>query len=145
MTALGFNATPMIDVIFLLTIFFMLVSTFSQQQHVPMQLPSPRDSRAALPDAGKPIVINCRIPDADTGETGPVLYSLGPNRPEPLTSIAERLRQRKEHEPDLKVVVRADRRLTYAEVRAVMQILAEQDIEMLNVAAQTGEGTSHGS
>ena len=41
--------------------------------------------------------------------------------------------------PDMKVVIRADRRIRYADVLAVMREVSRQHIEMLNVAAIAGE------
>ena len=43
---LGINLTPMVDVIFLLTVFFMLVSRFSSAEQVPMEVPNPHESKA---------------------------------------------------------------------------------------------------
>ncbi len=137
--ALSFNATPMVDVIFLLTIFFMLVSRFSSAEQVPMQLPQPDDSRAGVARLADRVVINCRPADP-TDPTGQLaLYSVGPNRPEPLSVISDRLAAMRRLVPGLAVVIRADRRLHYAEVRAVMQEVARNGIDVLNVVAHVGE------
>jgi biopolymer transport protein ExbD len=136
---LGFNATPMVDVIFLLTIFFMLVSRFSSAEQVPMDLPKPQDSRARVTRMPERVVVNCRPSDPDDPLRGAVLYSIGPNRPEPLAVVADRLAAMKRKSPELKVVVRADRRLPYADVRAVMRVIAHSGIEMLNVVAHVSE------
>ena len=85
------------------------------------------------------VVINCRPGDAEAGEPE-VLYSIGPNRPQPLGGIDRTLGVLKDDAPELKVVIRADRRLHYDQVRAVMKIVAARDIEMLNVVAHAGEG-----
>ena len=42
--------------------------------------------------------------------------------------------------PSLKVVIRADQRLRYADVRRVMRVIAQHGVEMLNVVAHVGEG-----
>lgn len=133
---LGFNATPLVDVIFLLTIFFMLVTRFSSAEQVSMELPQPEDSRARVTRMPERVVINCRPADPAAGI---VLYSIGPNQPEPLATIADRLAAMKKQSPNLKVVVRADRRLPYADVRMVMRVIAGCDVEMLNVVAHVGE------
>ena len=136
---LSFNATPMVDVVFLLTIFFMLITRFSSAEHARMQLPQPTDSQAKITKIPERIIINCRLaPPADPLGRN-VLYSIGPNAPEPLDSISNRLAALKREQPKLSAVVRADRRLHYADVRAVMQIIADQGIEMLNVAAHVSE------
>lgn len=136
---LGFNATPMIDVFFLLTIFFMLVSRFSSAEQVPMQLPEPVDSRAKVKKLPERVVINCRLADSSGDRERGVLYSIGPNRPEPLEMIDARLTAMKVESPEIKVVVRADRRLEYDDVRIVMRIIAKNGIEMLNVIAHVAD------
>ncbi len=136
---LGFNATPLVDVIFLLTVFFMLVSRFSSAEQVPMELPQPEDSRARVTRMPERVVINCRSSNPADPTAGVVLYSIGPNRPELLVTVADRLAAMKRQSPNLKVVVRADRRLPYADVRMVMQVIAGCDVEMLNIVAHVGE------
>ncbi len=138
--AIGFNATPMIDVIFMLTVFFMLVSTFSEQENRPVDLPKPTASQAKSTKTPQRVVINCWPAAPEAPEPGQVKYSIGPNRPQPLSVISSQLGALKVESPDLKVVVRADRRLCYADVRAVMQIIADHQIKMLHVAAERGEG-----
>ena len=130
----------MVDVFFMLTIFFMLVSRFSSAEQVPMELPKPEASQARVTKMLERIVVNCRPADPADPLGGPVLYSIGPNRPEPLTTIANRLKVMKQQVPDLKVVVRADRRLPYTKVRTVMRIIARCQVEMLNVVAHVGDG-----
>ena len=135
----GINLTPMVDVIFMLTIFFMLVSRFSSAEQLPMQLPEPHDSQAKVTKLPQRAVINCQLaPPADAAGR-PVLYSIGPNQPESLSMISDRLAIMKRQSPELKVVIRADRRLRYADVRRVMHAIARNDIEILNVVAHVAE------
>ncbi len=129
----------MIDVIFMLTIFFMLVSRFSSKENIPMDLPEPVMSQAKNVKIPERLVLNCRLADPGAGKKSSVLYSLGPNIPESLDSISNRLASKKLENPNIKVVIRADKRLAYEDVRAVMRVVAANDIEMLNVAAHTDE------
>jgi len=138
-SGLAFNATPLVDVVFTLVIFFSLVSRFSAVEQVPMQLPSPDDSQAHVVKMPDRVVINCRLAHPDDPSGRSVLYSIGPNRPESLGVISDRLAVLKQESPGVKVVVRADKRLDYAEVRAVMTVIARHGIEMLNVAAHLTE------
>jgi biopolymer transport protein ExbD len=134
---LAFNSTPLVDMIFTLAIFFMLVTRFSSAELAPMQLPQPDRSQAEVVRMPTRVIINCRPDQRDRSR---VLYSLGPNQPEPLSIISDRLAALKRDTPDVQVVVRADRRLSYADVRAVMRVVASLDIELLNVVAQVSEG-----
>ncbi len=140
-TALTFNATPMIDVVFLLTVFFMLVSRFASAENITMMLPDPTHSEARAVKIPERVVINCRCADELNPDIG-VLYSVGPNAPITLAALSDLLESYKAQRPDMKVVVRADRRLKYAEVRSVMQIVARHGIPMIHVAARTPAGGS---
>jgi biopolymer transport protein ExbD len=135
-----FNMAPMIDVVFLLIIFFVLVSTFASAENIPMDLPKPDKSLAKNVKITDRVVINCQLAASPlAGETG-VLYRIGPNRPESLETISRRLAAAKQVNPDLKVIVRADKRLQYEQVRAVMEVVAENDIENLSLVAHVGVG-----
>ena len=125
---MAFNATPMVDVIFMLTIFFMLVTRFSSAEQVPMELPEPTDSQAQVTKIPERVLINCRLADVDDPLGRTVLYSVGPNRPEPLSVISDRLAAMKGRSAVLEAVV-----------RAVMRVIAENGIKMLNVVARVAE------
>lgn len=136
---IGFNLTPMVDVIFMLTIFFMLVSRFSSAEQVPMELPAPNESQAKAKRVEARVVINCRLASMTADPNAQVLYSVGPNQPEPLGRLAARLASMKAANPALQVVLRADRRIAYSSVRAVMRVIAENQIDILNVVAHVSE------
>lgn len=139
---IGFNATPMFDMMFTLTIFFMLVCKLSSAELVRMELPNPDKSQAKAAKLTQQVVINCRPADAGASARSDgrdVLYSIGPNAPESLASISQRLSAMKAESERVEAVIRADRRLPYSEVRAVMRVLAENGIEVLNVVAHIGE------
>lgn len=138
--ALGFSATPLIDLIFTLSIFYMLLSRFSTDEQVAMELPAPQGSRASAVYMSDRVVINCRVGEGADSSSPTVLYSIGPNRPESLGVISDRLAALNRDAPGLKIVIRADRRIPYADVRSVMRIVAENKVDLLNVAALAGEG-----
>jgi biopolymer transport protein ExbD len=90
------------------------------------------------------VIINCRLADPSAPERPGVIYSIGPNRPEALEVISDRLAAMKIESPKIKVVVRADSRLPYEDVRAVMRVVAQRGIEMLNVVARVAEDEGSG-
>ena len=137
--SLTFNMAPMIDVVFLLIVFFVLVSTFASAERIPMELPRPDHSQARNVKLTDRVIINVQLVDPDAPETSDVAYSIGPNRPQSLAVISERLMQHKRAVPELKVVIRADRRVHYGEVREIMEIVAEHGIEMMNIVAHVGD------
>lgn len=136
---MGFNATPMVDVIFMLTIFFMLVCRFSSAEQIPMQLPDPDASKARVERIPQRVIVNCRLAAPDDPAGSDVLYSIGPNRPDSLLKLHEQLAALKRQSPGLQVVVRADKRIHYVDVRAAMDMIAQSDIEMLHVVAHVAE------
>ena len=131
-----FTMAPMIDVVFLLIIFFMLVSTFASAENIRMDLPNPEHSLAEKAKITDRVVINC-IPASmsDGGEVTASACSIGPNPPESLDRIGLRIASAKSANPELKVIIRADKRLRYDQVREVMQMVAEQRIEDLKLVA----------
>ena len=108
----GFNMTPMIDVVFLLII-FCLVSSHLAKQETQMELP--------LPDA----VTGERRTDEETPRltvnvagNGQLLVA---GRPVPATDLRNRLEEkRRESGPDVEVVIRSDRAVTYGQVEPIM-------------------------
>ena len=90
---IGFNMTPMIDVVFLLIIFFMLVSNFASAENVPMELPKPFKSQAKQVKLRDRVIINGQI--SESGATQSVWYRVGPNPPESPRQISARLARAK--------------------------------------------------
>jgi len=54
----GVNLTPLIDVVFLLLIFFMVSTTFTKETHLAVDLPEASAEAALVENAGIDIVIN---------------------------------------------------------------------------------------
>jgi biopolymer transport protein ExbD len=141
--SLTFNMAPMIDVVFLLIIFFVLVSHFASAERVPLDLPDPDDSQALNIRVTDRVIINVRLADESDPSQG-ALYSVGPIAPEPLGVIAQRLTLHKRANPDVKVVIRADKRARYADVRDVMETVSELGIEQMRLVAHVGPARASG-
>ena len=73
----GFNMTPMIDVVFLLIIFFMLVSQFSSAENVEVELPEPERSQAIEATVPEKLILNIEY----VGPDEPPGFLLGSIRP----------------------------------------------------------------
>lgn len=120
----GANLTPMIDMTFLLVVFFILVSRITSVEQVPLQLPSPFDPASNPAPEAPRLVVN--VPGDDYGEaTGVVydqqVYEIDENGMDLLAgAVAARL----EAVPELQVNLRADRRVPYESVAPVMDALA---------------------
>lgn len=132
---IGFIILPMIDVIFLLLLFFVLVTSFEASAKIRVDVPKPQDSQAKHDAASKQVVINCEVSDQNLPDAGPAIYRIAADPPQPLSAIGERLAAAKQANPQLSVVIRADKRLSFAQVKAVMQVVADAGVTIMNVSA----------
>ena len=132
---IGFVILPMIDVIFLLLLFFVIVTSFDASARIRVDVPKPDKSQALRDPETKQVIINCEVADPQSPETAGAIYRVGADPPEPLADIVARLTAAREANPQLSVVIRADRRLPYRDVQAVMESVASANIAVLKVAA----------
>ncbi len=136
----SFNMTPMIDVVFMLIIFFMLVSTFASVENLQMDLPDPDSSEAVTAKLTDRVVINCLPSNPASPASGRTIYSVGPLHVDSLDDLSNRLAAAKVATPNLQVVLRADKRLPYATVRKVMEVIARNKIQVMNIVAHVKGG-----
>jgi biopolymer transport protein TolR len=119
------NLTPLIDVTFLLIVFFVLVSQIVEVEHVEMDLPQPRQPVSQKPGDESRVVINL-LPAGDGSIRG---YRLGgrefPPGADGAEQLAERLAEMYSANPGLDVNLRADRRTRYEWIDPVMQAIAQ--------------------
>jgi biopolymer transport protein ExbD len=107
--------TPMIDMVFLLLVFFMTVSTLAQaDRRLELDLPESISS-----DVPEDLSDRGTISLDATGQiyVGAEVYS--------LASMQERIKQSLEGRPDLRVHVRADQATRYADIKKVLRACAE--------------------
>ena len=107
------DLTPMIDIVFLLIVFFMTVANMQVQKMVPISVPIAE--QATIPDdrAGR-ITVTLK-------EDGSVFYGPQQVRVEDLSALVA---QSKASNAALKVYVRADARVPFKEVRGVFAAAA---------------------
>ncbi len=130
------NMTSMVDIVFLLIIFFVLVSQFISADNISVELPNPDSSLARAVELPERVVLNCQYAGADiTGRTK-VRYLLGPIAVDNAKELQARLVAVKKKRPDVQVILRADRRISYESVREAMQAIALARIENMNSAAE---------
>lgn len=115
------NLTSMIDVLFLLVMFFMAGTRFAEMEHkINVQVPRVKDAQGASDaSAARTIVI---------AKDGTLLFD---QRPVELAELPRILREAKRQSPDLAVSVRGDH-------QAILQHLAEvlvacQEVKLLAV------------
>jgi len=110
-----FQMAPMIDMVFLLLVFFMTVSNLAQaQQRVELNLPESHESR---------------IPEELSDRTSVSLQMDGSvfwgATPVSIEELEERIRSAMTAEPDLRIQIRADAQTPFEEIRKVLQACAE--------------------
>ena len=117
---LQINMTPMIDVTFLLIIFFLLSSRLAQQEtQLELQLPTAASGRRAVDDERPRLSVNVQ---AD----GSVMLG---STETPAEEMSRRLRiERDRLGNDLEVRIRADRSVPYNAVQPILLACAEADI-----------------
>jgi biopolymer transport protein ExbD len=108
----GFNMTPMIDVVFQLIIFFLLSSHLAKQEtQLPLPLPA-ADSGTAEPADNRPRLTVNVLAD------GTLLVASRPITPDDLVPL---LRERRAmHGSELEVRIRGDRGVLYSRVEPVL-------------------------
>ncbi|MEE9603386.1 MAG: biopolymer transporter ExbD [Thermoguttaceae bacterium] len=131
--SLGFNMTPMIDVVFLLIIFF-LVSSHLAQQETQLELDLPKASSGIRPqvDNTRRVVVNV-LPERKPG--GRIMVA---GRVMDKAELAElihfegkanrKLRKENREAPPLEVRIRCDRKVPYGEVEPVMIACAREGV-----------------
>jgi biopolymer transport protein ExbD len=125
---LGFNMTPMIDVVFLLIIFFLLSSHLAQQE-VQLELDLPRAASGQRPEEEeiRRVVINV-LPEQHAGKR--IMVGGRLMRGEELAQLIdyESRRARGEARGRLEVRIRSDRKVPYRVVEPVMVACARAGV-----------------
>jgi biopolymer transport protein TolR len=140
------NITPLIDVTFLLIIFFMLVNNIISEETVEMFVPDLTEPRThAIGDIER-VVVNVRPVDflrADRevnplmidGRARGVRVGMQDFAMEDMAGVTAALRQAVERNPNVEVLLRADAALYYDEVQPVMVALTQAGIATVNLVA----------
>jgi biopolymer transport protein ExbD len=128
----GFNMTPMIDVVFQLIIFFLLSSHLAkQEQQLPLPLPAAASGMAEAVDARPRLTVNVL---AD----GTLMVASRPISPDDLVRL---LRERQAaHGDDLEVRIRGDRSVLYSRVEPVLLACVKAGIWNVAYAVQRRGG-----
>ena len=124
------NLTPMIDIVFLLIIFFLVGARFTEQERqYDIQLPSSSEIQplTGTPDA---LVINVR-------QNGTILLGI---KPMSLDELETELRDAKENFEDQAVVVRGEGQGLYQPIVNVLGVCHRTQITKISLAYKLDEG-----
>lgn len=129
------NLTSMMDVVFLLMVFFLLVTNFASATLPPLEVPDPDSSKAHDQEKSDRIVVNV-IPDPDTLQYAKsVRVGHQDIAADAYGQLTEMLKTEKEKNELVEVNLRADRHLRYDQVQTVMQAITQAGIVHVNLVA----------
>jgi biopolymer transport protein ExbD len=126
--------TPLIDVTFLLLTYFMLASHYASAEKPDLEVPQPDRSQAADRKFDEKIIVNVLH---EPGGAPTLMYG-----PIPMASIDEldgKLGELAQRNPQVQVMLRADKRIPYGYVRRIMQLLADRKLSHLQIVADLTE------
>lgn len=142
------NITPLIDVVFLLIIFFMLVSNIIAEESIEMIVPDLEEPQTYELEA-ETLTVSVPLkeswvredrdeaPLAMPGEAGVV--RLGALRDFPsvhqLDGLTDLLKEAKAENPEVGVILRADSAVYYGDVQKVYKAIAEAGIGTVHMVA----------
>ena len=143
-----FNMTPLIDVVFLLIIFFMLVCQFIVQENYKLIVPDDC-SNAIIPENFDRNAITVSVFRNEKKGAGPtdVLYAVRSKVFDPaaeqyrdkpdklLKDVTETIIQQAEQKADPLIYLRADYNMNYADVQQAMIALSRAGITKIQLAA----------
>ena len=154
------NITPLIDVVFQLIIFFMLVNNIVSEEIVQMVVPNLEDPKTQEMAEDNRIIVSVAPRDHGPADRSPdpLMFDgtaqfvqvgskqeFSMNDMEGVTDALQAQRAQNENPENVKVLLRADTALRYAEVQPVMAAITAAGIETVHlVAYMPGEGPSLG-
>jgi biopolymer transport protein ExbD len=117
------NMAPMIDMVFLLLIFFMVASHLTALERIPVLLPVADEAKVPK-EARDRQLVTIRSMD-DSGEDAEIFMNLQVVDIERFTTAISNLHEGNE---DLQVYLRADRRVKHKHIKKVMEACANAGI-----------------
>ena len=119
---LNANMTPMIDVTFLLIVFFVVVSQIVDRDVIPLDLPAPKHAKAMVSEAENKMVVNI-VPHTDGSVAGIVVgqYTIDTNEMAKLSAIVSEGLSTGTSE----IHLRADRATEYKYIHRVIEAIRE--------------------
>ena len=117
------NLTPLIDVVFLLLIFFMISTTFLSQPAIKLELPEAKHADVVRQ---APLVVH-------VDPAGRVYLN---DEPMELPLLQEAIRQKLQEQTDKSVVLKADSRVSHGAVIRVLDIIKSSGVRKLVVSTR---------
>lgn len=130
-SAIAFNMTPMIDISFLLIIFFIVSSHLAQQEvQLELDLPNAASGAEAAEDVERRLVVNL-LPDGSIMAAGRAVR---------LPELAELIGdERRRAGPDVEVRIRGDRTAPYRQVAPILVACTKAGVWRVTFAVRPRE------
>lgn len=128
------NLTSMMDVVFQLIIFFLLVTNFTSADLPKLKPPDLKHSEATEIDHRDKIIVNV-IPEGSSGMAKSVQVGSTSMLPGEMKKLTDLLKSEKATRPELQVDLRADASINYEQVEPVMNAVTAAGISRINLVA----------
>lgn len=128
--AAGIDLTPLIDVVFLLLIFFMVTTTFNRQSALKVDLPEAAAEPTEIPDSTLELVIDSR---------GRYFVNGRPLVNTRRDTLVAAYRKARPEGSDPGLIIRADGRSPHQSVVTAMDAAAEVGLTRLSIATSESE------
>jgi biopolymer transport protein ExbD len=127
------NLTPLIDVVFLLLIFFMVSTTFTKESHLEIDLPQ------SSADPAKPVAEEIEVIINAEGEYSVNERALINNQEETLKKAVEKLSNGSTSIP---FIITADAKTAHEHVVRVMDVAGQLGFVQLSITTQRAKSTN---
>ncbi len=153
---ISIDMTPMVDIAFLLLIFFMSTTQFKKPEEVEVKIPQSH-SMFKLPETGMVVITVTKNKDIFlTTENAVLDYENGLSEIESGHRVPKGKRFNNEEIPPVirnlqlkrlvnRVVLKADTQVDFGTIESIMQTLQENDLNILNLVTDLKEDGSRGS
>jgi len=135
------NLTPMVDVVFLLIVFFIVVAQITTSERFDLILPKLLHAQTAPQSDERRIVINV-VPEAEIDAQGGAFLLAGSafgESGDAYDALVDRLSQITARDPSIAVSVRADRAEPYRRVHMALRACQEAGVARVNLIAERVE------
>ena len=128
-----FQIAPMIDILLVLLVFFMAIATEQVLQvNKEVQLPVAKDAGELSPEEKKKSELMINLLWVDNFNTGSIVVD---TKTVEAAVLQEMIRKKKEINPELRVIIRADKHAKYAYVRSIMVAIGNAGVPNITFSA----------
>jgi len=129
----------MMDVVFQLIIFFLLVNNMTSAELPKLDAPEPLESKAYMLPDRKSVTVNVIPQDEGASTARSVRVGIKDILPGNYAELTQILRAEVEKNPNIEVDLRADKAIHYLHVQPVMNAITAAGIGRINLIAHTSK------